>query len=228
MQLLSSRSPCSCGSRASNPGDTTSGSASLPWPAVWTTAPPAREPARPSSRLPRWPTSRTWCSGAREAPHVSAHTGHARPAHRQGLRLGHHQGKARPSARLASATQARLSAQTNRRRPCGGTRPLKLQWLYLNSRDSIERLRVLVAFCVEEHNTQMSHSAFSGQTPDELYFSIALDDRPLGRQLTRGHLSDDLGGRAMTRKGGSNGLRARATCRLLPRPFRTKMPSGGV
>ena len=40
-------------------------------------------------------------------------------------------------------------------------------WLYLNSLDSIERLRALVEFYVEQHNTQMPPAAFSGQTPDE-------------------------------------------------------------
>jgi putative transposase len=54
-------------------------------------------------------------------------------------------------------------------------RSLKHQWLYLNSLDSIERLRVLVAFFIEQHNTQMPHSAFSGQTPDEMYFGTAVD-----------------------------------------------------
>ncbi len=44
-----------------------------------------------------------------------------------------------------------------------------------HSLDSIERLRALVAFFVEQHNTQMPHSAFSGQTPDEMYFSTAVD-----------------------------------------------------
>jgi putative transposase len=52
-------------------------------------------------------------------------------------------------------------------------RSLKHQWLYLNSLDSIERFRVLVAFFIEQHNTQMPHSAFSGQTPDEMYFGTA-------------------------------------------------------
>ncbi len=55
------------------------------------------------------------------------------------------------------------------------SRSLKHQWLYLNSLDSMERLRVLVKFFVEEHNTQMPHSAFSGQTPDEMYFGTAVD-----------------------------------------------------
>jgi len=54
-------------------------------------------------------------------------------------------------------------------------RSLKHQWLYLNSLDSIERLRTLVAFFIEEYNTQMPHPAFSGQTPDEMYFGTAVD-----------------------------------------------------
>lgn len=52
-------------------------------------------------------------------------------------------------------------------------RSLKHQWLYLNSLDSIERLRALVEFYVEQHNTQMPHAAFQGQTPDEMYFGTA-------------------------------------------------------
>jgi putative transposase len=54
-------------------------------------------------------------------------------------------------------------------------RSLKHQWLYLNALDSIERLRSLVKFHVEEHDTQMPHSAFAGQTPDEMYFGTAVD-----------------------------------------------------
>ena len=30
-------------------------------------------------------------------------------------------------------------------------------------------------FFVEEHNTQMPHSAFAGQAPDEMYFGTAVD-----------------------------------------------------
>jgi transposase InsO family protein len=52
-------------------------------------------------------------------------------------------------------------------------RSLKHQWLFINSLESIERLRSLVAFYVEQHNTQMPHSAFEGQTPDEMYFGSA-------------------------------------------------------
>lgn len=54
-------------------------------------------------------------------------------------------------------------------------RSLKHQWLYLNSLDSIERLRVLVEFFVEKHNAQMPHAAFHGQTPDEMCFATAVD-----------------------------------------------------
>ena len=54
-------------------------------------------------------------------------------------------------------------------------RSLKHQWLYLNSFDSIERLRTLVAFFIEQYNTQMPHPAFCGQTPDEMYFGTAVD-----------------------------------------------------
>jgi len=67
-------------------------------------------------------------------------------------------------------------------------RSLKHQWLYLNSLDSVERLRTLVAFYVEQHNTQMPHAAFSGQTPDEMYFGMAANlqaELVAARQLAR-------------------------------------------
>src|SRR5262249_25516759 len=47
-------------------------------------------------------------------------------------------------------------------------RALKHQWLYLNSLDTIGTLEKLVGFYVAEHNTQLPHSAFRGQTPDEM------------------------------------------------------------
>lgn len=50
-------------------------------------------------------------------------------------------------------------------------RVLKHQWLFLHQLDSVERVRSLVAFYVEQHNTVLPHSAFDGQTPDEMYFS---------------------------------------------------------
>jgi hypothetical protein len=39
--------------------------------------------------------------------------------------------------------------------------------------DSIERLRTMVEFYAEQHNTQMPHAAFSRQTPDKMYFGTA-------------------------------------------------------
>lgn len=49
-------------------------------------------------------------------------------------------------------------------------RSLKHQWLFLHSLDSVTTVRRLVAFYVDEHNRVLPHSAFHGQTPDEMYF----------------------------------------------------------
>ena len=49
-------------------------------------------------------------------------------------------------------------------------RVLKHQWLFLHGLDSAAKVRKLVAFYVEEHNGVLPHSAFRGQTPDEMYF----------------------------------------------------------
>jgi putative transposase len=49
-------------------------------------------------------------------------------------------------------------------------RSLKHQWLFLHSLDSVTRVRRLVEFYVDEHNRVLPHSAFRGQTPDEMYF----------------------------------------------------------
>ncbi len=49
-------------------------------------------------------------------------------------------------------------------------RSLKHQWLFINSLDSVAGVEKLVAFYVREHNTEIPHSAFRGQTPDEMYF----------------------------------------------------------
>jgi hydrogenase maturation factor HypE len=49
-------------------------------------------------------------------------------------------------------------------------RVLKHQWLYLNTLDTVGAVENLVAFYVEEHNSRLPHSAFCGQTPDEMYF----------------------------------------------------------
>lgn len=49
-------------------------------------------------------------------------------------------------------------------------RSLKHQWLFLHSLDNVTTVRRLVDFYVEEHNRVLPHSAFRGQTPDEMYF----------------------------------------------------------
>jgi len=49
-------------------------------------------------------------------------------------------------------------------------RSLKHQWLFLNTLDTVRSVQKLVSFYVEEHNTRLPHSAFHGQTPDEMYF----------------------------------------------------------
>jgi transposase InsO family protein len=49
-------------------------------------------------------------------------------------------------------------------------RVLKHQWLYLNTLDTVTTVRKLVAFYIDQHNTHLPHSAFLGQTPDEMYF----------------------------------------------------------
>jgi transposase InsO family protein len=54
-------------------------------------------------------------------------------------------------------------------------RALKHQWLYLNTLDTVSTLETLVTFYVDEHNTQLPHSAFRGQTPDEMYFGTGND-----------------------------------------------------
>ena len=64
-------------------------------------------------------------------------------------------------------------------------RQLKHQWLFLNTLDSIETVRKLVAFYVQQHNEHVPHSAFKGQTPDEMYFATGADvpEKLLAAQL---------------------------------------------
>ena len=71
-------------------------------------------------------------------------------------------------------------------------RQLKHQWLYLNTLDSLETVRNLVKFFVEQHNEHVPHSAFEGQTPDEMYFGTGTEVpeklqvvRMLARQIRR-------------------------------------------
>ena len=49
-------------------------------------------------------------------------------------------------------------------------RVVKHQWLYLNTLDTATTVRNLVAFYIDQHNRHLPHSAFRGQTPDEMYF----------------------------------------------------------
>jgi transposase InsO family protein len=49
-------------------------------------------------------------------------------------------------------------------------RSLRHVWLYLHDLDNTATLRRLIAFYVRAHNETMPHAAFSGQTPDEMYF----------------------------------------------------------
>jgi putative transposase len=58
-------------------------------------------------------------------------------------------------------------------------RSLKHQWLFLHSLDSVTTVRRLVTFYVDEHNRVLPHSAFRGQTPDEMYFGTG-DAVPAG------------------------------------------------
>jgi hypothetical protein len=51
-------------------------------------------------------------------------------------------------------------------------RSLKHQWLFLHPLDSVATIRRLVTFYVHEHNHVLPHTAFRGQTPDEMYFGI--------------------------------------------------------
>jgi putative transposase len=44
---------------------------------------------------------------------------------------------------------------------------------HLNPLESLQDVRRLVAFYVDSHNGEMPHSAFQGQTPDEMYFGTA-------------------------------------------------------
>ena len=51
-------------------------------------------------------------------------------------------------------------------------------------RDSVSKLEKLVAFYVDEHNTRLPHSAFRGQTPDEMYLGSG-DQIPIELEAAR-------------------------------------------
>ena len=50
------------------------------------------------------------------------------------------------------------------------SRQVKHQWLLLNTLDSIAAVRRHVSTYIAAHNRQIPHSAFHGQTPDEMRF----------------------------------------------------------
>ncbi len=54
-------------------------------------------------------------------------------------------------------------------------RSLKHSWLYLHSLDSIAALHRLIEFYVKAHNEVMPHSAFEGQTPNEMFFGTVYE-----------------------------------------------------
>ena len=95
-------------------------------------------------------------------------------------------------------------------------RSLKHQWLYLNSLDSIMRLQALVEFYVEQHNTQMPHAAFSGQTPDEIYFGTAAN-LPAELAAARGQARD-------SRLAANRALACEACLRQHPGPTESPIP----
>ena len=74
-------------------------------------------------------------------------------------------------------------------------RSLKHQWLFLHPLDSVPTVRRLVAFYVDEHNHVLPHSAFRGQTPDEMYFGtggavpVDLADRTAAARRARGAIN---------------------------------------
>ena len=52
---------------------------------------------------------------------------------------------------------------------------VKHQWLFLNTWDTVASVRKLVALYVQQHNRHVPHSAFKGQTLDEMYFGTSED-----------------------------------------------------
>ena len=51
----------------------------------------------------------------------------------------------------------------------------KHNWLFRHNLDTIETVRRLVEFYVNEHNSSLPHRAHRGRTPDEVYFGRESD-----------------------------------------------------
>jgi putative transposase len=48
----------------------------------------------------------------------------------------------------------------------------KHRWLFLNKLDTYNAVLKLVSFYIDQHNLIIPHSAFEGQTPDEMYYGL--------------------------------------------------------
>jgi transposase InsO family protein len=83
-------------------------------------------------------------------------------------------------------------------------RSLKHQWLFLHPLDNVATVRRLVAFYVDQHNRVLPHSAFRGQTPDEMYFG------------TGDAVPEDLSSRAATARHTRHEANRAATCGTCP------------
>jgi len=81
-------------------------------------------------------------------------------------------------------------------------RQLKHQWLFLNSLDSVESVRRLAEYYVNEHNSVLPHSAFRGQTPDEMYFG------------TGDHIPEDLESRRKEARARRLAVNRARSCRV--------------
>jgi putative transposase len=69
-------------------------------------------------------------------------------------------------------------------------RSLKHSWLFLHALESFTALGRLIEFYVEAHNTVMPHSAFDGQTPDEMFFGTG-DSVPSQLAVSRERARDE-------------------------------------
>jgi hypothetical protein len=90
-------------------------------------------------------------------------------------------------------------------------RSLKHQWLFLHSLDSVTTVRRRVGFYVDQHNRALPHSAFHGQTPDEMYFGS-------GKAVTA-----DLQSRAAAARRARVEANRSASCEICPSAVRGRM-----
>jgi hypothetical protein len=65
-------------------------------------------------------------------------------------------------------------------------RSMKHGWLFLHQLDTFAALEKLIAFYAEQPNSVVPHSAFAGQTPDEMYFGRG-DQVPVDLAAARAH-----------------------------------------